>query len=451
MKKYTPSYNNIPAWESYSANMKTEFRQCIEEGLDVKKYEGLFNAISELQPSEYRERLADVLFDMINDTPIIEDYPYNEPNDLVEIKALRDSFKLDSYDVNKDTLEDKIKGAWFGRVAGCLLGKPVEGMKYDKLTPLLKMTNNYPMHRYILNSDLTDDVCNAIGEWIKNGCYIDVLDGMPVDDDTNYVVMAQLLVDSYGRNFTPKNVSSMWIWLQSKNAYCTAERVAFRNFVMGYDPPDSASYKNPYREWIGAQIRGDYFGYINPGNPQEAADMAYRDASISHVKNGIYGEMFASAMIAAAAVCNDIKSVILAGLAQIPKTSRLYDSVNKIIEMHSNGANYDDCISYIHSIRNDKNEHDWCHTISNAMIVAAALLCGDGDFGKSVCMAVQAAFDTDCNGATVGSVIGMMNGFEAIDPVWTAPLKDTLHTSIFGVDTVSISECAHKTMNHIKE
>ena len=46
MKKYTPSYNNIPAWESYSANMKTEFRQCIEEGLDVKKYEGLFNAIS---------------------------------------------------------------------------------------------------------------------------------------------------------------------------------------------------------------------------------------------------------------------------------------------------------------------------------------------------------------------------------------------------------------------
>ena len=84
------------------------------------------------------------------------------------------------------------------------------------------------------------------------------------------------------------------------------------------------------------------------------------------------------------------------------------------------------------------------------MIVAAALLYGEGDFGKSICMAVQPAFDTACNGATVGSVLGMRNGIKNFDEVWTNPLEDTLHTSIFGVGTVKISDLIEKTMKYIK-
>ena len=109
-----------------------------------------------------------------------------------------------------------------------------------------------------------------------------------------------LLIEKYGKDFIPYDVSRMWLSSQSKDAYCTAERVAFCNFVNGYEPPQSALYKNPFREWIGAQIRADYFGYINPGNPKLAAEMAWRDASISHVKNGIYGEMFVAAMLSVA-------------------------------------------------------------------------------------------------------------------------------------------------------
>ena len=103
----------------------------------------------------------------------------------------------------------------------------------------------------------------------------------------------------------------------------------------------------------------------------------------------------------------------------------------------------------IHSAYDEHTSHGWCHTISNAMIVAAALLYGKGDFGASICMAVEACFDTDCNGATVGSVLGMANGIGAIPKEWQEPIQDTLHTSIFGVGTVKISDCARATMKHV--
>ena len=226
--------------------------------------------------------------------------------------------------------------------------------------------------------------------------------------------------------------------------------MAYCNFVKGYEPPESAVYKNPFREWIGAQIRGDYFGYINPGNPEKAAEMAWRDASISHVKNGIYGEMFVSAMIAVAAATDNIEDIIKGGLAQIPHTSRLYEEITSVLEDYKKGVSQKQAFETIHKKYDEYTGHGWCHTISNAMIVAAALLYGKGDYGKSICMAVETGFDTDCNGATVGSVLGMANGIDSIPEYWKKPINDTLHTSIFGVGTVKISDMAKKTLKHIE-
>ena len=448
-KELKPKYQNIHSWEFYTAGILTEYQQSVDEGLDIESYKELFEAISRLPKDEIKNKLGDIVFEIVINAKQKENYKYIEPSDIVEIKALRKPYPVDDK-VDKTLMESKIHGAWVGRICGCMLGKSIEGIRTKELIPFLKETGNYPMYRYIYRTDITDDICNKYNFPFRQRKYADEIDGMPVDDDTNYVVLAQIIVDRFGRDFTPYDVSRAWLTYQGKDAYCTAERVAYCNFVNGYEPPASAIYKNPYREWIGAQIRGDYFGYINPGNPELAAEMAWRDASISHVKNGIYGEMFASAMIAVAAVTNDIESIILGGLGEIPHTSRLYEDVMSVLEGYKAGVSKQECFEKIHEKYNENTSHGWCHTISNAMIVAAALLYGEGDYGKSICMAVETGFDTDCNGATVGSVLGMANGIESIPECWTSRINDTLHTSIFGVDTVKISDRVKMTMKHIK-
>ncbi len=445
-----PDYEKIDGCEFYPADIMCEYKQCIDEGLDIEKYKELFEAVSRLPHDEITNDLGDTIFKIVSDAPMRADYEFNEPSELEEIKALRKPYPVNGT-VNRDALKDKVHGAWLGRICGCMLGKTVEGIRSDEFIPFLKETNNYPLTRYIYRTDLMADIEDKYKfGFTGNMSYVGDIEGMPADDDTNYMVLAQIIREKYGKDFTPYNVSVAWMDYQPKYAYCTAERVAFCNFVKGFTPPESAVYKNPYREWIGAQIRGDYWGYINPGNPELAAEMAWRDASISHVKNGIYGEMFVAAMLANAAVTNSIEDIILSGLAQIPSTSRLYKSVGEILKKYKNGVRQEEVFDYIHTCYDEHTGYGWCHTISNAMIVTASLLYGEGDYAKSICMAVQTCFDTDCNGATVGSILGMANGVGSVPEYWTKPINNILHTSVFGVGTVKITDMVDKTMSHIQ-
>lgn len=447
--KIEPDYEKIHEWELYSKTIMTEYKQCIDEGLDVEEYKELFEAVSKMPCGKAKEKMADAIFEIVSNAKTKDGYKYNEPSDLEEIKRLRKAHKFDKKELDEKALKSKIEGAWYGRIIGCLLGKPIEGCWKEHIWEMLKDNGNYPMNRYILFNKFSDAMKEKY-PWLQHKCFADRVSYMPFDDDTNYVVLAQELINKYGRDFTARDMSQAWLAMQPKDSYCTAERVAFKNFVNGLEPPASAVYKNAYREWIGAQIRGDYFGYINPGNTEIAAEMAFRDASISHVKNGIYGEMWASAMIAAAVVCDDIIDIIYAGLAEIPHTSRLYEEVELVINLYKNGATKEECFSKIYEKWNDHDFHHWCHTISNAMVVAASLLYGEGDFSKSICIAVEAGFDTDCNGATVGSIVGIRGGIDSISDEWKKPLNNTLETTIFGVGKVDILERAKMTLNHIK-
>ena len=443
-------YNQVDGFNRYPSDIMAEYQQSIEEGLDIENHKEFFESVAAMENGEEKTKLSDRIFEIVMNAEMRDDYKYNEPNKLKQIKKLRREHDFDAVVPDRDALRKKLLGAWTGRACGCLLGKPVECIRSDEFIPLLKEIGNYPLHRYLLSTDITDEICSHYNFFLKNKPYADIVDGMPVDDDTNYTVLYQQIVEESGRDFDSEDVAIAWIKSQSVHSYFTAERIAYINFLNCIQPPATAVYKNICREWIGAQIRADYFGYINPGDPETAAEMAYRDARVSHVKNGIYGEMFVAAMIAVAAVNDNIEDIILGGLGQIPETSRLFESVMKIYDGYKNGVTLEECYNYIHTAYDEHTDHGWCHTISNAMIVVAALLYGEGDFGKSICIAVGMAFDTDCNGATVGSVLGMRGGIDCIDEYWKKPINGKIHTSIFGMGTIDIEQAVEKTLSHIE-
>ena len=443
---------NLP-WVRYETGLKVEFEECLMEGRDVEKYRSLVESILALGGdfADSNPAIVVSIGELLTSSPIRGDYPYVEPNELDEILAASPSggkSERTAAPVGEELLE-KLRGAWLGRIAGCLLGKPVEGWRRNLMYPVLEATGNMPLVRYFRQSEFSDELCEKY-HLNRAVCFADnVHHAAPPDDDTNYTVFGLKLVSTFGRDFTSDDVMESWMSWIPFMPVCTAERAAYRNAACGMLPPKTASYHNPYREWIGAQIRGDFFGYINPGNPVEAAKMAYRDASISQVKNGIYGEMFAAAMIAKAAVTDDIIEIIEAGINEIPECSRLYEAIANIIKEYKDGKAKDDCFKGIHTRWDEFDQHHWCHTISNAEIVAAALLYGEGNFGKSICMAVETGFDTDCNGATVGSVLGMRNGINSIDKKWIDATHGLLDTSIFGVGKVSIDSRIELTLKHL--
>lgn len=449
-KEIQPSYQALHWWEVYSTQLSIEYKQCLDEGKDITKLKTLMESIQALETSTYKEQLADTLHNMILNTPYAPDYPYNEPDELNLIYPLtKHDFHYPFGKLSTNVLKSKIKGAWMGRICGCLLGKTVEGIRTEELIPLLKETGNYPMHRYILKSDMSEEIYSKYKYNLRNRCYADAIEYAPSDDDTNYTVLSSVIVDKFTDRFTSYDVAKTWLEKQPKSAYCTAERVAFLNIAKGYLPPETAIYKNPFREWIGAQIRVDYYGYINPGDPKKAAHMAYRDARVSHVKNGIYSSMLIAAIIAAAACCNNVKDAINYGLYQIPQTSRLYKAVMKVLKQYESGMTCEKCFESIHEEYDEHSGHHWCHAISNTCIVIASLLYGNNDYAKSICLAVQTGFDTDCNAATVGSVIGMLKGIEYIPDYWTAPIKNKLETSIFGIGIVDTDYLADITYKHV--
>ena len=131
---FKPVYEKMHEWDTYCSALavKTEYKQCIEEGLDVEKYKALFDEIAPLPQSEAKKLLCDGLFELIRKAGTVEGYKYNEPSDLEGIRKLRNAYAI-AGEVKEETLRDKIAGAWMGRICGCLLGKTVECIHTDEL------------------------------------------------------------------------------------------------------------------------------------------------------------------------------------------------------------------------------------------------------------------------------------------------------------------------------
>lgn len=450
--------------------LAVERRQAWAEGRALGDLDPSFEAVRDrvtADPAGERDA-ARGLFERIQDLPCRGDYEYVEPSSLAEIRAARPDgprqLPVEGGDHGRQGVEsggeaesgtagqpeaehiDGVLGAWLGRCAGCLLGKPVEGWTADRLHGFLRATGNHPIRAYI-ESDIPADVwaeydLDDVRE--EQLAFADEIDHMVRDDDIDYTVAGLALVSRHGLDYDAEDVAEFWLRnLPALQTY-TAERVAYRNLLETRLPPESARYCNPYREGIGAQIRADVYGYVCPGDPERAAALAWRDARVSHVKNGIYGAMWVAAMLAAAPAVEDRETVVRVGLSEVPAESRFAAAIHDVLRWAEGGRSAAAAIDRVHDRWDETTEYGWLHVIPNAQIVTIGLLWGDG-FAEAVGTAVQAAFDTDCNGATVGSVVGRMAGASSIPDRFVAPLGETVETSLVETPRADIRDLARRT------
>jgi len=418
---------------------REEITQLAQEGCDTWELERRLALIEEEGGPDQLKKL-EALCRSLDQVEPSEDFAYEEPSDLEEIRARRPAGpRRIAVPLSEATLDDRTLGAWLGRAAGCMLGKPVEGWSREKIADLMQACGLDALDDYWPEPPETGGMELGGGNKALLRGNIRMAER---DDDMDYTILGLCIVERYGRAFTPRDVADCWLERLPYRCTYTAERVAYRNLVNGLEPPHSALYRNPYREWIGAQIRADAFGYVCPARPEEAADMAFRDACVSHVKNGIYGEMWVAAMLAAAFTTDDAEKVIRTGLTEIPANCRLAEAIGKVLDWRAEGC---DAEAALDRIMDAYGHYHRVHTINNAAIVARALLWGQNDFSRTIGLAVSAGLDTDCNGATAGSVLGAMIGAGAIPAHWTEPLNDRIATIVAYQWDLTLSGLARRT------
>ncbi|HOZ20517.1 MAG TPA: ADP-ribosylglycohydrolase family protein [bacterium] len=422
-----------------------ELDQARQEGKDVEELDDQWNTLVTYESDQEKLRpAARKLLDHIRALPADARLIADEPSTFNEIRRKSGWHELDSgASIPVEVLYDKIQGGWLGRAAGCLLGKPVEKIGREGIHEILEASGQWPLRDYITARDIPDELI-ARYPWNRHGGIESLRENiicMPEDDDMNYPIVNLIAAQRHGPDFTTADIALTWLEFLPVLSTFTAERVAYANCLKLVPIERCAVTDNPFREWIGAQIRADLWGWVALGAPLQAAECGWRDGHLSHVRNGLYGEMFFAAAIALAGNLADVESILRGALQVVPGSSRFAEAILFGIGAAREESDWERITDHIH---NKYGHLHWVHTLNNAALVAAALIHGAGDYEKSICAAVMGGWDADCNGATVGSLLGTMLGAHALPEKWTAPLHNCLRSSVMGRDHSPLDELARE-------
>ncbi len=367
--------------------------------------------------------------------PIDKKLAAKEPNDLKAIQALRPKGPRRIWkELKTAEYQEKLAGAMLGRFAGCTLGSIVEFWEINTMEEWAKeIGHSFPPTDYWPAIPNPHQLRYKVSR--KDSYTRDKMNGVPVDDDIAYTHLGLLIAEDHGVNFTVADVGKAW---QKYLPYaCTAEQVALNNMKKKVPIGQVGEKDNLFCEWIGADIRSDPFGYMAPGFPQKAAEMAYHDAYISHRRQGVYGEMFFSAAIAAAFTVNDPVEAIKLGLTEIPKDCALAKTVQWALKVSPKIKNYKQARAAV-----DKQfaGMSGVHTLNNACLTIWGLTIGGTDLTKVISETVAMGLDNDCTAATAGSICGAVVGKKGVPPHWYKRFNNVSHSYLNGNKQFAIDD-----------
>ena len=434
--------------------LRTDIRQMAEEGHDTA---ALSRELKEAEEQNSLDALARFQVDLWN-RPSPDGFPYEEPSDWASIASgFPDPESHVRFVGSEGDLNDRLLAGWQGRCAGCQAGKPVEGCRPEKIREFLGRAGSWPLTDYVKPMDegthsevFPDQKDGSHFRYVSRLCR-GKFDAVLPDDDLHYSIVGLMTIEKHGPGFTGEQAIEQLIQVTPASIVYASGRNMLRTALFGMKSPYTARFGNPCRQSLGAQIRCDPWGWCSPGDPALAADMAFRDAANSQTRNGIYSGIFFSVLIADVLAHGDPVRAVDTAVQYVPRRSRFaemlefvrsvcageedWETVNRaVLEKYAGG-------------RREEGIPGFNHSLPNGAIAVMSLLKSRGDFTRAVGMSVMAGLDTDCNAATVGSIMGCALGTEGIPAHWTEPLNDRIRTELRGMPELRISELAERTCN----
>jgi ADP-ribosylglycohydrolase len=298
--------------------------------------------------------------------------------------------------INETEFYDRVYACWLGKNIGGTLGMPFEGKTdINNISFYTKIKEGEPA----ANDDLDLQIL-----WLK------------AMEENNYRIDAYTLGE-YWLKYVPVN------W----NEY----GVGKKNMQSGIMPPLSGEYNNAkWKTSNGAWIRSEVWACLAPGNPMLAAQFAWNDACVDHgCSEGTFAEIFTATLESAAFVEKDRDKLIQFALSTIPSDCKVAIAIKTAVEAKRSGKTWPQAREAVITVTEDLG---WFQAPRNVAFTIIGWLYGDGDFGKSICIAINCGDDTDCTGATLGSIFGIIYGTSIIPGKWKAPIGD-------GIKTVAVS------------
>lgn len=436
-----------PICDILAEALRTDITQMIEEGhgesallveFDMARAAGSVDALLALQEELWRR-------------PSPPDFPYEEPSDWESIAAcFPDPESHARFAGSDEDLADRLHAAWLGRCAGCQLGKPLEGTMWpEKIRETLEFVGSWPLSDYM---NPIPDGTRAKG--LPDTAFFRTphadhstrgrFSAVQVDDDIHYTLTSLLVLEKHGAEFTTQQAIETVYYHTPCSCVFAAGRSMLRTGIFGLRPPHTALFGNPCRQSLGGTIRCDAYGWAAPANPALAARMAFTDASGSQTRNGIYSAIFFAVILADILAHGDPARAIDTAEAYVPPRSRFAEMI-RFVRSACIAENDWEKVTALILRRYSEEAARFNHSIPNAAIVILGLLKGGMDFTHTLRIAVLSGLDTDCNGATAGSIMGCALGTGGIPSHWTDPFNDTIETCLREMPELRISDAAQRT------
>lgn len=388
-------------------------------GFDMTEVEKLLPLGMELARSGSRDELRGLtarLLAAIHDAPLDPSSSYgsfDHPATWNDVAQAMDARGDERDESAMDQLNEKVHAGWLGQLAGGAFGTAIEGYHTDRIREVYGTIDRYITEPETVNDDVVYELV-----------FLDVFERM-------------------GRWITSRDIGIEWV--RQIPFGWSAEWVALHNLADGILPPDSGTWRNPYSDWIGAQMRGMVCGMLAPGWPLEAARLAHLDAVVSHAANGVYGEMYAAVLTSLAFVRSDPRALLREALRYVPRWSEYASVVGECCAVAAREAEPEAAWRIL-----DRRfeTYNWIHAYPNIAADILALWFGSGDMTRSFQLLAHAGMDVDCNAGLVGNVLGVMGGVPA---AWATPIGDKLETYLKGKETLSIRVLAERTARLARE